>query len=573
MIVFLKRRFANKSSNFLLITFLIAWLLINLLQARLTGLHADEAYYWVYSRFLAWGYFDHPPMVALFIKAGYSLFKNTLGLRLVTVTSYTLSIYFLWLMVKPYADNIKVFILLFSSVLIFHVYGVITTPDSPLFFFSILFLYVYQQYIKTDHWKWGLLLGILAAATLLSKYHGILMLFFILISNFSLFKRASFWVAILIALALFSPHIYWQYINDFPSLQYHLFDRSPHPYNLKNTVLYFSDQLLMTGPLMGWFLIAAFIKQKANNDQFLKSLKFMAYGISIFFLVSTIKSRVQAQWALLEYIPVFILAYIYIAATGLKKVYRNLFITNIILIICTRLLLITASDALKKAIFIRYYYGNELWAKKVQQAAKGAYVVFQDGFKFPSYYNFYNQTVTGFSHNSYNYRKTQYDIWPIEDSLRHKKVFYVTKMKINKLQTTIPTDKGIFYGNCIEQVRLYQKIGFTPENYSENWQKGENRLVPFKIYNPYQEMVSFSDKGEKWKCRLSYAYYKEGRVISVFPVKENFQNFSIKPKGTYLLKIYIKAPEQTGKYKLIISVQTDPFPGARNSNMINMYVN
>jgi hypothetical protein len=28
--------------------------------------------------FLDWGYFDHPPMVALFIKAGYSsLFQNT----------------------------------------------------------------------------------------------------------------------------------------------------------------------------------------------------------------------------------------------------------------------------------------------------------------------------------------------------------------------------------------------------------------------------------------------------------------------------------------------------------------
>lgn len=575
MIHFLKRLTSNKLSEFPLIIFLIIWLFFNLLQAKFTGLHADEAYYWVYSRFLAWGYFDHPPMVALFIKAGYSLFQNTLGLRLVTVLSYTLSIYFIWQMVKPYAANPKVFILLFSSVIIFHVYGVITTPDSPLFFFSVLFLYVYQQYVKEDHWKWGLLLGALAAATLMSKYHGILMIFFILISNLSLLKRPSFWLAIFVALVLYLPHIYWQYSNDYPSLQYHLFDRSASPYKIKDTALYLLDQLLMTGPLTGWFLIAAFIRQKTNHDQFLISLKFMAYGFFVFFFINTFKGSVQAHWTLLEYVALFIPAYIYTANNKLKKVYQNLLIANIVLIIFIRLVVIYAPGKLKEIKYVNYYYGRESWAKNVQQAAKGAYVIFQDGFKFPSYYNFYNQTVKGFGYNSYNYRKTQYDIWPIEDSLRHKKVFFVSNnpFAANSSQTVIPTDKGVFYGTFLEQVRLYQKVNFTPENYLENWQKGETRTISFKIYNPYQETISFADKGEKWKCRLNYVIYKYGKPINVFPVMKDFKNFEIKPQETHLLKINIKAPEQAGKYKLIISVQTTPFHGSRNSRMISLNVN
>ena len=44
--------------------FLAALGILNLLQAGFTTLNNDEAYYWMYSKFLAWGYFDHPPMIA-----------------------------------------------------------------------------------------------------------------------------------------------------------------------------------------------------------------------------------------------------------------------------------------------------------------------------------------------------------------------------------------------------------------------------------------------------------------------------------------------------------------------------
>ena len=33
-------------------------------------LSPDEAYYWVWSHALAAGYLDHPPMVALWVRAG-----------------------------------------------------------------------------------------------------------------------------------------------------------------------------------------------------------------------------------------------------------------------------------------------------------------------------------------------------------------------------------------------------------------------------------------------------------------------------------------------------------------------
>src|SRR5476651_1018621 len=95
----------NKSSqpDRLILYFLLAWTILNTIQACTLELQGDEAYYWLYSRYLDWGYFDHPPMVALFIRFGDSLLHNELGLRMTTVLTSSASIYLLWLILKRYA--------------------------------------------------------------------------------------------------------------------------------------------------------------------------------------------------------------------------------------------------------------------------------------------------------------------------------------------------------------------------------------------------------------------------------------------------------------------------------------
>jgi len=564
-----------RSSTQLLYVFLGLWCLLNLLQASFTGLHPDEAYYWIYSKFLDWGYFDHPPMVALYIKTGDWLMHNPLSLRLITVLTNTASILVLWHIVKPYNRHVPLFLLLFSSVLIFHVYGFITTPDAPLYLFSILFLYTYQQYLKSFSVGWALLLGLLAAALLLSKYHGVLVIFFILLSNLTLFKKPSFWLAILLALLLFAPHIYWQYINEFPSVKYHLFERSASPYKFEYTAQYFLDQLLMMGPLMGWLLITTAWKQPVKQDLFLKGLKFIVYGVFIFFFLNTFKGRVQAHWPLIEFIPLFILAYIYLAEKGMKKVYYTLFALNVGLILLTRLLLVAAPPALQKLKFVANYYGYPSWAKSIEKAAAGNPVIFQDGFQTPSYYNFYTNSLKGFGYNSYTYRKTQFDIWPLEDSLQLKKVLYVLDRPFpeeDSSQFEISTNKGTFYGKFINQVRLYQKLQFSPLEYNENWSIAETRKTTFLIHNPYNHAVDLSDQPGQARVELLYGFYDQGQVVQTRPITAAYKQIKIPANGTAQLAFEIQAPEKTGKYKLFIALKTAPFPGSRNSGMINMNV-
>ena len=376
---------------------------LNILQAYLTGLHADEAYYWVYAQYLDWGYFDHPPLVALFIKAGTSIFHNTLGLRLITILTYVASIYLLWLIVKKYVANVPLFIVTISSILLFHVYSFITTPDVPLFFFSVLFLYFYQIYLKEDKVKWALLIGVICAGLMYSKYHGILLIIFILLSNLALFKRKSFYIVIGLAIVLCLPHLYWQYLNGYPSFYYHLIDRSASPYRFDYSAQYFLDQVLMMGPLVGWLLFYYGFKLKVQEDLFLKGLKFVFYGVFVFFFLSTFKGRVQAQWPLIEFIVLFIMAYIY-AGQNIHHFakFKWLFAANILLILLARFIVMGALPIANQIKFVAGFQNYDHWALQIDTAAKGNKVLFQDGFQEASYFNFYTQSLNAVAYNSIN---------------------------------------------------------------------------------------------------------------------------------------------------------------------------
>ena len=274
--------------------FLLAWTALNIIQSATLELHADEAYYWLYSRFLDWGYFDHPPMVALFIRFGDSIMHNELGLRLLTITASTGSIYVLWLILKEYSANAKLFAIVIASMFMCHMYGFTTTPDAPLFFFAVVFYYFYRKYLLADSWLLGIILGAVVACLLYSKYHAILLIGFTVISNIKLLKRGSFWLAVVLAGVLYIPHILWQVHHDFPSLNYHLSERSADTYHPEFTYLYPLGQLLMAGPLIGWFLFYKGFTVKIT-DAFIRCLMVNSIGTPIFFLITSFRGEVQPQ--------------------------------------------------------------------------------------------------------------------------------------------------------------------------------------------------------------------------------------------------------------------------------------
>jgi 4-amino-4-deoxy-L-arabinose transferase-like glycosyltransferase len=105
----------------------------------------DEAFYWAYSCFPAFGYFEHPPLIALFTGAGYWLFKSELGVRFLFVLLNTGSIYITRQLSE--GKNDLLFYAIVFSISLTQLGGFIAAPDNILIFFTALFFLIFRRFV------------------------------------------------------------------------------------------------------------------------------------------------------------------------------------------------------------------------------------------------------------------------------------------------------------------------------------------------------------------------------------------------------------------------------------------
>lgn len=399
--------------------FYSAWLLINLVQGGFTELFDDEAYYWIYSRFPEWGYFDHPPMVALLIKAGYGLLGNELGVRLFIILLNTATIF----IIEELTDkkNPFLFYSIALSIGVAHLGGMIAVPDIPLLFFTAVFFWLYKRILQQTNIANAVLMGIAMACMLYSKYHGLLIIAFTFVSNWKLFTRYHIYIAGVVTTILYLPHLVWQYENDFPSVYYHLFERNAAHYEIDYTLEFILGQLAITGPVAGWLLLWSAWKYKTIS-LFEKALRFALIGFYLTFLISTLKGRVEANWTVPAFIPLMVLSYQQILNHWRSKkwLYCSLPFT---LVIALALRIYMMAD-LPPSPWISKdeMHGNKEWTSKLQQEAGGLPIVFLNTYQRASKYWFYKKEPA-FSLNTPFYRRNNFNLWPLEDSLIGKPAY------------------------------------------------------------------------------------------------------------------------------------------------------
>ena len=249
-----------------LIIFFSGWFLLNGIQAYFTNLTNDEAYYWVYSLRLDWGYFDHPPVVALFVRLGYLFFNHEFGVRLITILSQIaalLLIYRYLLSAEMKEKRSIAIVMVMALVPILHVFAFIATPDAPIFLTAVIFLILYKKFLSDNSWMNSLLLGVSMALMLYSKYHGVLIIGFIILSNPKILLDYKFWAGSLFGACLFIPHLVWQYVNEFPSLKYHLVDRNKS-FEFKVFWIYLVNQLINFNPVILIIVIVNLFRFKTS---------------------------------------------------------------------------------------------------------------------------------------------------------------------------------------------------------------------------------------------------------------------------------------------------------------------
>ncbi|EAQ99893.1 ArnT family glycosyltransferase [Maribacter sp. HTCC2170] len=523
-------------------------LVLNLLQANFTELIFDESYYWHYAKNMAWGYFDHPPMVAFLIKISSFFFKGELGVRFMSCLLSAGTFIFLWLAIdntnkEKYVPHF--FTLVFSMTLL-NAYGFFTLPDTPLLFFTALFLLVYKHFLKAPSILLAIGLGLTMAALMYSKYHAVLVIFFVLLSNLKLVFNKYAWVAVITSLLCYTPHFIWLYENDFVSIKYHLFERPNAAYDINKYTLGFLVNLIAIFGLTFPFIYYSLFKIRSKG-LFTRALLFLTYGVLIFFFISSFNRRVQTQWIIVISIPVAILVFNYmIENDNIRKWIYRLGLINIAVILFLRLGLIY------EPIFPVIYesHGNKAWMSEIQSKAGDNPVVFENSYRNAPMYAFYTGK-TSFSLNNINYRQNQYTIDGSEKNVQHKKVLYVSKYMSNG-EFTFPKLSGtVYYGHFMNNFESFRGLRCYLDE--ENIQLEEKKLVA-KIHNPYKQDIA------KSKLKFSIAYLNDSKqfkeLVPLELVYIDDKSKTLKAKDTALFSFNLpkaKKLESPAYFKIVIS--------------------
>src|SRR6516165_3524359 len=189
------------------------------LAAAWTPLTFDEAYYWMWSKHLAGGYYDHPPMVALVIRAGTMIAGDTeVGVRLVSILLALPMSYAIYRSAALLFGGMRVAAtatILLNVTLMASVGTTIITPDSPLLVAASFVIFFLAKVLETDRGAWWLAVGAAVGCALLSKYTALLFGPAILIWLGAVPKQRRWlltlwpYLGALVAFALFAPVVYW----------------------------------------------------------------------------------------------------------------------------------------------------------------------------------------------------------------------------------------------------------------------------------------------------------------------------------------------------------------------------
>jgi hypothetical protein len=542
------------------------WLLVNIIQACCTELAHDEAYYWMYARKLDIGYYDHPPLIAVMIRAGGWLFSGELGVRFFTVLLSTLSIPVLYSLCGK--KDFRLFVFLLLAWTSFQVYGFIAVPDSPLLFFTALFFLVYREYLANDSWKNTVVVAVVVALLLYSKYHGLLVVFFTVLSNFSLFKRKSFYAVIACVAAFYMPHILWQIANDYPSYQYHVLNKSQSYYNPLESLEFIACTIGVAGPLTGVLMIFGFIKSR-GGDQTVRALRFTFIGFVAFFFLSTFNSRIEANWMAASTVPLVIVAHHYISGKEtLRRWTIRLAVISLALFAFLRLNLMTDVVPAMGSRIMPEFYGWKEWAHTLQANADDCPVAIMNSYQRASKYSFYTSSEA-LSLDNVAYRRNQYDIWDIVDSMQGKRiVLYRTWDQSYDSVPQVETNLGKFTRQFIDNFRSFTKVNIVMDKDWYTFPRSTDVEIPLQFFTGDGLPMNTAPQAEYPISLVCSRLYFSGFDAEIHI--QNLDSMNIPNGWTTVAKF--RTPDKPGPYYLRFGIKTGWMPPYINSRLVRMDV-
>ena len=291
----------------------IALLAMQALAAQRLELTFDEAYYTLWSRSLSFGYLDHPPMVALLIRASTALFgAGEFGVRtlsLLLVGAMPALIAFIAWRLFGSAEKAALAALMWIAMPLVTIGALFVTPDAPLVVFWTLGLAALVELWRTGQRRWLLAMGLALGLALQSKFTAA---FFgagaalALIATPSLRRwliSPALFAGLAVALVIFAPFAVWNAAHGWATFAKQLGRAPPHGF----TPYYLAEFLVAQIGLMNPLVFAALIPAVAavswrapvlahSRDEARRILACTIAPATAYFLLHSLHDRVQGNW-------------------------------------------------------------------------------------------------------------------------------------------------------------------------------------------------------------------------------------------------------------------------------------
>jgi len=258
---------------------LVAVLALRLVIAAVLPLGDDEAFYWDWSRHLAAGYVDHPPAIAVLIRAARHLTTNpSLAVHgVAAVLSFVTSfgVYALAHDVLGRTDAAAWAVVLFNIIPVFAGGGILAAPDAPLgvaWVFTLLWAWRAAHRPRGDAW---LAAGVWLGLALQSKYTAAVLpasigaWLALVPSHRSWWRRWRPYAALAVALVLFAPVVWWNATHHWASFVFN-FERRPGWEGHGDVATFVLLEFIYLGPLMLpallWALVEA-VRRGLRGDE------------------------------------------------------------------------------------------------------------------------------------------------------------------------------------------------------------------------------------------------------------------------------------------------------------------
>jgi len=306
----------------------VVLLLLRAILAAELPLSADEAYYWLWSKHLAAGYFDHPPAIAWLIRAGTMMFGDTpFGVRFAGIVLSLPASWFVWraagLIVQD-RDRAALAALFFNLTLMASIELLAATPDMPSLVAGAAFVYFLSRVQMRDEAGAWLGAGIAAGLGLLAKFSALFLgggaLVWLIADRNARKWLLSPWPYFggCLALLIFAPNLWWQSQHHWQTFIFQFARIGSGHFSPQFLVEFLAAQLGLATPLI-FILMAVGLwratrqfnsgrsgsRQRDGDRLMLACLIWVGLG---YFLQHSLHDRVQGNWPCFLYPALAILA-------------------------------------------------------------------------------------------------------------------------------------------------------------------------------------------------------------------------------------------------------------------------